>query len=133
MVSISSTIDIDSDFVEPTQDSPPENESCSGLAEIQIRAVNFFSAHSASSIPTDIRILDSTDSNESPEDDTDPLVENLDPSFDRDNPSLLRLTKNLPMNSIIPSQHPIAPFNPDGIRGQFDTGAGVSCTNQQYL
>ena len=82
-------IDIDSDFVEPNQDSPPEDESCSGLAEIQIRAVDFFSAHSFSSIPTDNRFLDCTDPDESLEDNPnyDPFVANPDPSFDRDNPN----------------------------------------------
>ena len=90
-----STIDIDSDFVEPTQDSVPDDESCPGLAEIQVRAVDFFSAHSnmvdfsslnsnicPSTIPTDIQIFDYIDPNESMEDDPDPLVENPDPSFD---------------------------------------------------
>ena len=119
----SSTIDIDSNFVDPIQDSVPDDESCPGLAEIQIRAVDFFSAHPmvSSIFPTDVlTIADYADPNESPEDDPD--VENPDPSFDRDNP--LRIpTKLLPLNSISPSQHPFAPFNPDEIRGQFDTGA----------
>ena len=38
-------------------------------------------------IPADIQIFDYINPNESPEDDPDPLVENLDPSFDRDNSS----------------------------------------------
>ena len=132
MKEISSTIDINSDFVEPTQDLIPEDQSCSpGLANIQVCAVNFFSAHSMHpSIPADIKIIDYSDPDESPEDDPYPLLDNPDPSFDQDNPN--QPTKILLLNSIIPSQHHIAPYNPDSIRGQFDTGAGVSCTNQKY-
>ena len=37
------------------------------------------------------------------------------------------------MNSIAPQQHPFAPYNPDAIRGQFDTGTGVSCANFEVL
>ena len=122
----SSTTDIGSDFLEPTQDSVSDTESCSGLAKIQVSAINLFSVHSNTlSIPTDIRILDHTDQDE------DPPVENPDPSFDCDNPP--RITKVLPMNSIASRQHPFAPYDPDAIRGQFDTGAGVSCTNMKYL
>ena len=129
---ISSTIDIDSDFVEPTHDLVPDNQSCSGFAQIQVCAVDFFSEHSMHpSIPTDIRITNYSDPNESPVDDS--IITSLDPSFDCNNPSPSLLTKILPLNLIIPSQHPIAPYNIDPIRGQFDTGAGVSCTNQKYL
>ena len=84
-----SQLQSDSDFLEPTQDPAPEDESCSGLTGIQVCAINLFSVHSnfaSSSVPTDIRIFDYTDPNESLEDDLDPLVDNLDPSFDRDNP-----------------------------------------------
>ena len=42
---VSSTIDVDSDFLEPTQDLVPEDGSCSGLAEIQVRAIDLFSVH----------------------------------------------------------------------------------------
>ena len=87
----SSTIDIDSDFVKPTQDSSPEDESCSGLAEIQICAVDFFSINLMNSnirpsMQTDTRIFDYIDLNESPDDNPDynPLVVNPDPSFDWD-------------------------------------------------
>ena len=104
-----STIDIDSAFVAPTQDSVPDNESCPGLAEIQVCAVDFFSVHSnitdfsslnsnlRPSIPTDIQTFDYIDPNESPEDDPDPLVENPDPCFDQDNPTWIP-TKLLPLN-----------------------------------
>ena len=81
--------------------------------------------------PTDIRIFNYIDQDESLEDNPDPLVDNLDPFFDCDNPH--QSTKVLLLKSIIPSQHPIAPYNPDAIRGQFDTGTGVSCTNLKYL
>ena len=77
MEEISSTTDIDSDFVEPTQDLVLDSQSCSGLAEIQVCAVDLFSVHSnILSIPTDIRIFDYIDADESPEDDSDydPLV-----------------------------------------------------------
>ena len=132
---VESTVSADSDFLEPTEDPVPEDESCSGLAEIQVCAINFFLVHSniVSSVPTGIRVLDYTVLDESPEDDLDPLVDNPDPSFDCDNPHDHQLTKWLPRNSIIPSQHPIAPYNPDTIRGQFDTSADVSCTNLKYL
>jgi hypothetical protein len=70
----------DSCSVAPTQDSNSTNGSCSGLAEIQIRGINFFSAHSNLSIPTSIQILDYADPNESMED--YPIVANPDPSFD---------------------------------------------------
>ena len=94
-----STTDDDSSFVAPIQDPPPEDESCSGLAEIQVRAIDFFSAHSnLPSVPTDIRILDYSDPNESPDD--DPLIANPDSSFDRDNPYSHIMTTTLPMNSI---------------------------------
>ena len=79
-----STTDIDRAAVDITHDSDSTDGSCSGLAEIQIRAINFFSAHSNISIPTDIQLLEYTDANESTED--DPVVANPDPSFDRDNP-----------------------------------------------
>ena len=120
-----SVTDAASDSIESTHTSTPEDESCSGLAEVQIRAVNFSLANSMQpSIPSDIRLIaDSTE--------PDPPLENPDPSFDRDNPS--RITRVLPLNSISPSQHTFAPYDPDAIRGQFDTGAGVSCTNLKYL
>ena len=126
----SSATAIDSVFHEPTQDPATDAESCSGLAEIQASAIDLFSVNSNTlSIPTDIQIIDYTDPDESLED--DPPLKNPDPSFDRDNPS--RVPKDLPLNSIAPSQHPFAPYDPDAIRGQFDTGAGVSCTNLKYL
>ena len=82
MEAISSTIDVGSDFVEPTQDSPPEDESCSELAEIQICAVNCFSAYSIHpSIPTDIRIYDYSDPTESCS--TPGLEVIRDPAMDR--------------------------------------------------
>ena len=87
---IGSTVSDDSDFLEPTQDPVPEDESCSGLAEIQVRAINLFSVHSnIISVSTDIRMFDYIDQQKSPEDDPNynPLVANLDPSFDRDNPN----------------------------------------------
>ena len=130
-----STIAIDSGFHEPTQDSIPDTESCSGLTKTQASAIDLFPVHSnLLSIPTDIKVIDHTDPYESPEDDPDPPVENPDPSFDRNNPlSHSRVTKTLPLSSIVPIQHPIAPYDPDAIQGQFDTGAGVSCTNMKYL
>ena len=109
-----SMTDSGSDCVEPTHDSPPEDKSCSGLADIQVCALDFFSARLASSsIPTDIHMFaDCADPDESRNDDSDPLIDNPDPSFDRDNPIWIP-TKVLPLNSISPSQHPFAPFNPD--------------------
>ena len=85
---IGSTVSDDSDFLEPTQDPVPEDESCSGLAEIQVRAIDLFSVHSNILIvPTDIRMFDYVDQDESLEDDPnyDPFVANPDPSFDRNN------------------------------------------------
>ena len=80
----SSATATDSGFHEPTQDPVTDAESCSGLAEIQASAIDLFSVNSNTlSIPTDIKIIDYTDPDESPED--DPLLENQDPSFDRDN------------------------------------------------
>jgi hypothetical protein len=104
-------IDIDSSFVEPTQNPTSEDESCSGLAEIQVRAIDF-SARSniPTSVATDIRILDYTDQNESLEDNPDPLVDNPDPSFDRDNPYNHLMTTRLPINSIARQQLPFAPY-----------------------
>ena len=128
---IESTVSDNSDFLEPTQDPVSEDESYPGLAEIQVCAIYLFLVHSniaSSLVPTDIRTFDYTDPDESLEDDPDydPLVDNPDPSFDHYNPHDHQLTQTLPMNSIIPSQHHIAPYNPDAIRRQFDTGAGVS-------
>ena len=74
---VESTASADSDFLAPIQDQVSEDESCSGLAEIQVCAVDLFSVHSnILSIPTDIRIFDYIDADESPEDDSDydPLV-----------------------------------------------------------
>ena len=108
-----------------SDDPVPEDESCSGLAEIQVRATDLFAVNSnILLVPTDIRMFDYIDQDESPEDDpylitwTLPLTATIP----------INLTKVLPLNSIIPSQHPLAPYNPDAIRGQFDTGAGISCT-----
>ena len=53
-----STTDDESCFVEPIQDPHSDGESCSGLAEIQVRAIDFFSARSNISIPTVIQILE---------------------------------------------------------------------------
>ena len=80
----SSTIDIDSNFVDPIQDSVPDDESCPGLAEIQIRAVDLFPIDSFSMNSNirpsinDAQIFDYVDPNESLEDDPDPIVENPD-------------------------------------------------------
>jgi hypothetical protein len=71
-----------------------------------------------------------TDPFDSQED--DPILDNPDPSFYRDKPYSHILTAKLPMNSIAPQQHPF-PYYPDEIRGQLDTGAGVSCTNLKYV
>ena len=43
---ISSTIDTDSHFAEPTPDAVTDDESCPGLAEIQVCAIDFFSLNS---------------------------------------------------------------------------------------
>ena len=53
---IGATVSDDSDFHEPTQDPVPEDESCSGLAEIQVCAINLFSVNSniVASVPTAI-------------------------------------------------------------------------------
>ena len=66
----------ESDFVEPTQDSIPEDESCSGLAGIQICAINFFQVHSTS-IPTSVFVIAFVDN---------PILTDQNPTFDRDNP-----------------------------------------------
>ena len=113
-----SATDDDSCFVDTTQDSDSTDGSCPGLAKIQVRAIDFFSAHSNTqnipSIPTDIRILDYADPFDSIED--DPLVANPDPSFDRDNPYSHIMTTRLPINSIAPQQYPFAPYDPDAVR-----------------
>ena len=41
----SSTTVIGSDFLEPTQDSVSDAESCSGLAKIHVSAIDLFSVH----------------------------------------------------------------------------------------
>ena len=98
----------DSDLLEPTQDPTPEDESCPGLAEIQICAIDFFSVNSnILSVPTDIRIFDYTDQDESSEDDPDynPLVDNPDSSFDCNNPPAIDSYTSIEFNHPQPASH----------------------------
>ena len=53
-----SMTDVDRSAVNSTQDSNSIDGHCFGLAEIQICAINCFSAHSNISVPTDVHMLD---------------------------------------------------------------------------
>ena len=69
---------------------------------VSVNCVDFAPSGSTTSVPSDIAI-----------------TLERDPAFDRDNPASI--------SSVTP--HLAPGFDPDDIRGQIDTGAGVSCTN----
>lgn len=92
----------------PTPSSLPaarHSSTCSGPQAVSVNCIDFALYSSATSVPTDIAI-----------------TVDRDPAFDRDNP--------VPVSSITP--HLAPGFDPDDIRGQIDTGAGVSCTNLKF-
>ena len=72
---------------------------------VSVNCVDFAPLGSTTSVPTDVAI-----------------TVDQDPAFDRDNP--------VSISSVTP--HLAPGFDTDDIRGQIDTGAGVSCTNLKF-
>ena len=81
------------------------SSTCSGPQAVSVNCIDIAPFSSMTSVPINIAI-----------------TVDRDPAFDCDNPVSVSLI----------TPHLAPGFDPDDIRGQIDTGAGVSCTNLKF-